>query len=770
MLTTTETIGALQMKTLKELLAEKAQAKLAQQTTIDKVVEAKIDERAETTASAINSNLNSNIKVETKNAPTTLKPTLKEILADKNAKLSHETQNTPATSNVIRPIIAEATKKLTLAEKLALVRKSQEAIGKELNVTTVEEAKAFIQNEVKTAEAIVPTAPTAKDSSNVVSNIKESLKEKLLRLANEKKVQAASTVLGIDTSNSGIMTEDTPYDTVVDKEVLSVQRPTEQTTTPNVVQESVRKNETFALDIVLNERQQAAVSFAESGKSFVLLGAAGTGKTSSEGAMLHKILASPTLKATSFKISGSENRREAPSVAVVAYTRRAAANSAKAILKDPVLREKIPFNIMTIHSLLEFTPEVYYDVATNEEKFRFSPNKTATNPLTITHLIIEESTLLGLDLWEQLFDALPYDVQIIFVGDINQLPPVFGPSILNYAITRLPVVELQEVYRQALGSPIIGNAHRILKGEVLEEGANEQGKLQIISGKNEVKIGQAKTAAAFRNLFKQFYDNNLYNPDEDMILSPWGKQELGTVELNKMIAEFLSVKNNTLVYEVIAGYNKLYLAEGDKVLCNKQDAIIVSIEPNPAYIGVDPAVPGIDLSRYGVRRMSATQAHLLDEEDTASADTVADYSNFSIEALEDTAMERKMQASHKITLAYESGYTETIQNAGDLAPSVFQLGYAMTVHKSQGSEWRRVFIVFHPDHMVSLNRELLYTAITRAREEVYILSKRYVLDKVVNIQKVKGNTLEDKIAIFNSGVVENNASTVRVTKPSLANR
>jgi exodeoxyribonuclease V alpha subunit len=522
--------------------------------------------------------------------------------------------------------------------------------------------------------------------------------------------------------------------------------------------------ETFSLDIILNEKQQAAVNFADIGKSFVLLGAAGTGKTSSEREILHSLLKHNSMKSTNFK--NGTNRVTAPSVAVVAYTRRAAANSAKAILKDPFLREQLPHNIMTIHNLLEFQPETYIDEVTNAERFRFSPIRNQFNKLDITHLIIEEATLVGLDLWAQLYDALPYDVQIIFVGDINQLPPVFGPSILNYALTKLPVVELTQVYRQAEGSPIINNAHRILKGEMLLEGDNEQGKLQIITGKNNIKVGQHKTLLAISTMFKSFYDSGLYNPEEDIILSPWNKQELGTDSLNTRITEFLSVKHSKIVYEVIAGFNKLYLAEGDKVIYNKRDCLIVSIERNPAYVGKEPQIPSADLSRLGFYR-GKEHEDLIDDLD--SADSI-DYTNFSLEDLEETATERKMQASHKVMLAFEDGHTETLTAAGDLAPSAFQLGYAMTVHKSQGSEWRRVFIIFHPDHQMSLSREMLYTAITRAREEVYLIAKRYVVDKAVITQKVKGNTLQDKIALFNSGVKDFNLAEVRVTKPSLEKR
>ena len=76
--------------------------------------------------------------------------------------------------------------------------------------------------------------------------------------------------------------------------------------------------------------------------------------------------------------------------------------------------------------------------------------RTSMNPLRITHLIVEEASMVGLDLWANLYDAMAPHTQIIFLGDINQIPPVFGKSIMSYALCRLPVIELTHVYRQAL--------------------------------------------------------------------------------------------------------------------------------------------------------------------------------------------------------------------------------------------------------------------------------------------------------------------------------
>lgn len=87
-----------------------------------------------------------------------------------------------------------------------------------------------------------------------------------------------------------------------------------------------------------------------------------------------------------------------------------------------------------------------------------------------------------------------------------------------------------------------------------------------------------------------------------------------------------------------------------------------------------------------------------------------------------------------------------VESAGDL--NSLLLGYAITVHKSQGSEWRKVFILLHQSHNKMVSRELLYTAVTRAREELYIICEPDHFIKGINSQRVKGDTLAEKAEFF----------------------
>jgi len=109
--------------------------------------------------------------------------------------------------------------------------------------------------------------------------------------------------------------------------------------------------------------------------------------------------------------------------------------------------------------------------------------------------------------------------------------------------------------------------------------------------------------------------------------------------------------------------------------------------------------------------------------------------------------DRTREASHVITLRlHESDEEVSISSAA--AVNNLALGYAMTVHKAQGSEARKVFVVIHQSHSSMIQRELLYTAITRARESLYVICEPDTFVKGIERQKIKGDTLAEKAEFF----------------------
>lgn len=509
--------------------------------------------------------------------------------------------------------------------------------------------------------------------------------------------------------------------------------------------ETKQKEKTFSLSITLNEKQQLAKELAFAGKTFCLTGAAGTGKTTAQREIARSLLQQNKLGFHDFRIQGSGGERwEGPSVAFVAYTRIASGNLKKAIHKDPQLADIFCHNITTIHNLLEYEPEFYWNYETNKESMRFVPRRTAANPLSLTHLIIEEASQLDLDLWSKLYAALPRGVQIIFLGDINQLQPVFGASILNYGLTQLPVVELTEVYRQKETSTILENAHNILNGRKLKEADD----FKIVRG-GDKQFSQEKFSTSLALTLNKWFEIGEYDPEQDIVLSPFNKQALGTDNMNRWISQYLGQKREAIVYHVIAGIQQLYLAVGDKVFYNKRVGIIKSINKNGEYQGKAPLLHSKDLTRFGNYVSNGNK-----EEEETEEFNLAGYENIDLEKMmeENSKEELVRQASHIVTLSMEDDEEETLSAVGDFNAQKFSLGYCLTVHKAQGCEWRHVYIILHKDHSIMAYRELLYTAVTRASQKVVLIAKDFMLEKAIATQRIKGNTLKDKIEYFNAKI------------------
>jgi exodeoxyribonuclease V alpha subunit len=494
--------------------------------------------------------------------------------------------------------------------------------------------------------------------------------------------------------------------------------------------------------ISYNLEQQQFVDLVTSGKSCVLIGSAGSGKTTSTQGAIQELLNTgkvPIIQDANHKylVDG------APGIIITSYTRRAVSNIKKVLPND------LKANCITVHKLLEYSPQYFevLDPNTDEMKstMRFLPSRNQFNPLPVSihTIIVEESSMLSKELYEEIISALDpahvERIQWIFIGDIQQLPPIFGSAILGYKMLELPVIELTQIYRQALESPIIRLAQRILSGKILPhseyESWNIHGQLTIHPWKKKLHPDTAAmTLSAF---FTKAIDNLIYDPEEDMILIPYNKS-CGTIELNKAIANHLARKRNATTFEIIAGFNKHYFSVGDRVMYDKEDAEIVEISVNLSYAGRRAQPESKTLDYWGHNPNLRSENNKFD----LSTDDV-DFLLSQVEASE----ERVNQASHKITVKLlDSGVSVSLTKAVEINSLLH--AYAMTVHKSQGSEWRKVFLCFHQSHVKMLQRELLYTAVTRAKQELYIICEPETFTKGILSQKIKGNSLKDKAEWF----------------------
>lgn len=490
-------------------------------------------------------------------------------------------------------------------------------------------------------------------------------------------------------------------------------------------------------------KQQEAIDMASQGRNFCLIGAAGTGKTTVTREIVQQLLSAgkipPLQKGT--KVLNALS----PGVVICSFTRKAVANIRKGLTGD------LKGNCVTLHALLEFEPEQFeYENAKGSWKksMQFVPRRTAINPLPsdIKVIIFEESSMISTELYQLLLNALHHKPLMIFLGDIQQLPPVYGTAVLGYRLLDLPTVELTHVYRQALESPIIRLAHHMLAGKVIYGKEFDKwhvpGKLTLHAWSKRIDADRAgMTAAVF---FKKLVTENRYNPEEDIILMPFNKA-FGTIELNKSIAQFLGAKREAVVHEVISGFEKHYLAEEDRVLYDRREATIIKIALNMGYIGVQPQLPSTTLDRWGCEHSTSKPAiSLLNQADEEALNSI----DAMMEMLGSADIEdRTTKASHVITMRLDDNEQEvSIDTSADV--NKLLMGYALTVHKAQGSEWRRVFLLLHKSHAVMLQRELLYTAVTRAREELYVICEPDSFVNGVLKQKIRGNSLQEKAEYF----------------------
>lgn len=514
--------------------------------------------------------------------------------------------------------------------------------------------------------------------------------------------------------------------------------------------------------IKLNEKQQLAVDLAKDGKAFCLIGAAGTGKTTASIKVIETICNQLNIDIE------SQNPAE-KKVAIVAYTRRAARNSAKNL--DSIGAGKF---CMTAHRFLEYQP-VYYEYLDENGKpkktMQFEPRRTASNPIRDCKLIIiEESSMLGVDLYEELREAAP-NALIIFIGDLNQLPPVFGHAILGYKLAELPVVELTEVYRQAMESPIIHFQWTYtLKGympgdSILEKytnAATPESGLEFVPFKKKFPYPELYARAVEHYMLRKL-DAGEYDPEQDTILIPFNKS-FGSILINEKLAEELGKRRNAEVWEIMSGFQKKYFAVGDFVMYEKAECNIVDIKPNPAYSGQAVHDPSPNMTRNGFFRDENGRIKSL----SLDVDKEAMQAGKNMEKLLESLGQKgedeeekglKHQASALITVEdVETRTRTTLRTAGEI--SALDFGYCMTIHKSQGSEWRKVWLIIHKDHSNMLYRELLYTGMTRAKDKLTVLyspqsqigRKDSTVAKAISKARIPGKTWQDKVEYFKGKV------------------
>lgn len=310
--------------------------------------------------------------------------------------------------------------------------------------------------------------------------------------------------------------------------------------------------------------------------------------------------------------------------------------------------------------------------------------KDENNPLKADAVIVDEMSMVDIPLLYALLQAIPAGKRLILVGDPDQLPPV-GPGFPFGDMLRsemLPSIRLTDIFRQAQESLIVMNAHRVNRGE-LPDLRNRKSDFFFLPCASEQEVGQTIADLCARRLPK-----NMNIPSEQIqVLSPTRKGGAGTGNLN----------------------------------------VLLQARLNPPAPGKKERSFGDFSFREGDRVMQIRNNYDILWKRTGSGDVGSGIFNGDIGFIEkiDTDMET-------ITVLYDDRqavYDFTQLN--ELEPA-----YAMTVHKSQGSEYQAVILSAWGGSAYLLNRSVLYTAVTRARELLIVVGREEVVQAMTENAKV----------------------------------
>ena len=310
----------------------------------------------------------------------------------------------------------------------------------------------------------------------------------------------------------------------------------------------------------------------------------------------------------------------------------------------------------TIHRLLGAK------FAEDEESVVFGKN--AGDLLECEAVILDECSMVDISLMSALLEAMPADARLVLVGDADQLPSV-GPGDVFSAIIRsetVPVIRLTDIFRQNRNSRIVRNAHMINRGEHpdLSENAGDFFRLR--------RLQAASTVDTITELCATRLPQNMNIPSEEIqVLSPTRKGELGTVNLNKHLQEALNPAAKEKKEKL---FGSAVFREGDRVMQirNNYDIMWRTADNSAAGSGIYNGDIGV------IRTIDM-------ETETLSVDFDGRIAVYTFDLL--------LELEH---------------------------AWAMTVHKSQGSEFRAVVLALCSTSQMLLSRDILYTAVTRAKE------------------------------------------------------
>ena len=407
-------------------------------------------------------------------------------------------------------------------------------------------------------------------------------------------------------------------------------------------------------EVQLDDLQKRAVREAYKHGVFILTGGPGTGKTTTIRAMI------------------SYFEKKGLTILIAAPTGRAAKR----------ITETTGREALTIHRMLgcQGVP----DDPNGGRRGRFTFEKNEDEPLEADAVIIDEMSMVDLPLMHALLKAVCQGTRLILVGDANQLPSVGPGNVLKdiLASHRFNAVCLTRIFRQAMESDIIVGAHMINRGEIpkLDNNSKDLFMMERLST-DEIRgvIANLVGGRLARYVGEDVFDVQ--------ILTPMKKGELGTINLNSLLQQFLNPPEEGRRQ---MEYHDVIFREGDKVMQTKNDYHLEWEVRERGFVkSTGTGIYNGDMGR--IRQINTFAQHILIEFDDSR---FVEYPFSQLDELE--------------------------------------LAYAVTIHKSQGSEYPAVVLPLLSGPAQLFNRNILYTAVTRAKKCVIIVGSRQTVINMIH--------------------------------------
>ena len=426
-----------------------------------------------------------------------------------------------------------------------------------------------------------------------------------------------------------------------------------------------RMAENLSMD--LDELQLKAVEESIKNGLFILSGGPGTGKTTTINMIIRY-----------FESEGMD-------IFLAAPTGRAAKR----------MTEATGFEAKTIHRLLELNSAL-----SDDDTRRANFERNQENPLEADVVIIDEMSMVDIQLFQALLKAILPGTRLILVGDVNQLPSVGPGQVLRDLMNSeaFPMVTLEKIFRQAGESDIVVNAHRINKGEQIA--LDNKSRDFFLLERNDVNVIYKHMIQLIREMLPKYVNAT---PFDIQVLTPMRKGSLGCETLNGILQRYL---NPADPHKKEHSYGNTVFREGDKVMQIKNNYQLEWEIVGRYNIPIDKGMGVFNGDMGRVLEINETMSTLLVEFDDGRR------VNYPFSGLEE-----------------------------------LELSYAITIHKSQGSEYPAVILPLLGGPRMLFNRNLLYTGITRARNCVTILgSSETVRNMIDNVSENRRYTaLESRI-------------------------